>query len=411
MARAGDDVAFGLENLEVPAGQIWPRVDAALAAVAVPVRAGRTRPTSSPAARQQRLVLAGTFALEPVAAAARRADREPRPRSARRWSAAVLRTSLRADAAHADHGRAPRGRGARPRRPRRRARARRRRARRRRVRSAVFAARGASWRRWASGCPSEPPPAPRRGHPGAASAARRARSSGSAIPPPPRPPLSSRPTSTLRWRRGAGGHRAERLGQVDARPAAGRAARPVDRRGGRPAPTHGTARRAPLHRWPARVLATPGRDRVPGPGAPVPEPVRSPTSSPSGPRLAGFDDADGAPRVDDLLERLVPRPPGRRRTRSRCPAARSAGCRSPPRSRPTRRSSCSTSRRSVRTGGPGSSCSRCCDELRADGHGAGLRDARRGVRRRARRPSRGHARRCARRTSAHRRERRPGSRP
>ncbi|RPH35684.1 MAG: ATP-binding cassette domain-containing protein, partial [Chloroflexi bacterium] len=33
MARAGDDVAFGPENRAVPAAEIWPLVDAALAAV------------------------------------------------------------------------------------------------------------------------------------------------------------------------------------------------------------------------------------------------------------------------------------------------------------------------------------------------------------------------------------------
>jgi energy-coupling factor transport system ATP-binding protein len=36
MGRAGDDVAFGLENRCVPAAQIWGRVDAALAAVGFP---------------------------------------------------------------------------------------------------------------------------------------------------------------------------------------------------------------------------------------------------------------------------------------------------------------------------------------------------------------------------------------
>ncbi|MFL6095532.1 MAG: ATP-binding cassette domain-containing protein, partial [Blastococcus sp.] len=33
MTRAGDDVAFGLENAGLPAAEIWPRVDEALAAV------------------------------------------------------------------------------------------------------------------------------------------------------------------------------------------------------------------------------------------------------------------------------------------------------------------------------------------------------------------------------------------
>ncbi|HEX2767200.1 MAG TPA: ABC transporter ATP-binding protein [Candidatus Limnocylindria bacterium] len=64
MARAGDDVAFGLENRCVPTDAIWPRVDAALAAVAFPY--GRDRPTHAlSGGEQQRLALAGTLALNP----------------------------------------------------------------------------------------------------------------------------------------------------------------------------------------------------------------------------------------------------------------------------------------------------------------------------------------------------------
>jgi energy-coupling factor transporter ATP-binding protein EcfA2 len=64
MARAGDDVAFGPENLGVPAAEIWPRVDRSLAAVGFPY--GRDRSTSAlSGGEQQRLALAGTLALRP----------------------------------------------------------------------------------------------------------------------------------------------------------------------------------------------------------------------------------------------------------------------------------------------------------------------------------------------------------
>jgi energy-coupling factor transport system ATP-binding protein len=64
MARAGDDVAFGLENQGVPADTLWPRVDAALARVGF--RYGRARPTQAlSGGEQQRLALAGVLALEP----------------------------------------------------------------------------------------------------------------------------------------------------------------------------------------------------------------------------------------------------------------------------------------------------------------------------------------------------------
>ncbi|MER7992669.1 ABC transporter ATP-binding protein [Micromonospora chalcea] len=64
MARSGDDVAFGLENRGVPAGEIWPRVDEALRRVGFPY--DRDRPTAAlSGGEQQRLALAGTLALRP----------------------------------------------------------------------------------------------------------------------------------------------------------------------------------------------------------------------------------------------------------------------------------------------------------------------------------------------------------
>ncbi|MBO4210968.1 ATP-binding cassette domain-containing protein, partial [Micromonospora echinofusca] len=64
MARCGDDVAFGLENRGVPADEIWPRVDEALARVGFPYP--RDRPTAAlSGGEQQRLALAGVLALRP----------------------------------------------------------------------------------------------------------------------------------------------------------------------------------------------------------------------------------------------------------------------------------------------------------------------------------------------------------
>jgi len=64
MTRAGDDVAFGLENAGLPRDEIWPRVDRALESVGFPY--GHDRPTHAlSGGEKQRLVLAGALARRP----------------------------------------------------------------------------------------------------------------------------------------------------------------------------------------------------------------------------------------------------------------------------------------------------------------------------------------------------------
>ena len=64
LARIGDDVAFGCENLAVPRAEIWPRVRSALAAVGLDLPLDH--PTSALSGGQkQRLALAGVLAMEP----------------------------------------------------------------------------------------------------------------------------------------------------------------------------------------------------------------------------------------------------------------------------------------------------------------------------------------------------------
>ena len=64
LARVGDDVAFGCENLAVPRAEIWPRVRRALAEVGL--RLPLDHPTSSLSGGQkQRLALAGVLAMQP----------------------------------------------------------------------------------------------------------------------------------------------------------------------------------------------------------------------------------------------------------------------------------------------------------------------------------------------------------
>jgi energy-coupling factor transport system ATP-binding protein len=64
MARAGDDVAFGLENRCVPTERIWPAVHAALAAVAFPYP-DEHRTDALSGGEKQRLAIAGALALSP----------------------------------------------------------------------------------------------------------------------------------------------------------------------------------------------------------------------------------------------------------------------------------------------------------------------------------------------------------
>jgi energy-coupling factor transport system ATP-binding protein len=64
MGRAGDDVAFGLENLCMPGDVIWPRVTAALDAVGFEYPLDR--PTDALSGGElQRLVIAGSLAMRP----------------------------------------------------------------------------------------------------------------------------------------------------------------------------------------------------------------------------------------------------------------------------------------------------------------------------------------------------------
>jgi energy-coupling factor transport system ATP-binding protein len=64
MARAGDDVAFGLENRCLPPDAIWARVHAALVAVGFPYAIDHPTEALS-GGEQQRLAIAGVIALRP----------------------------------------------------------------------------------------------------------------------------------------------------------------------------------------------------------------------------------------------------------------------------------------------------------------------------------------------------------
>lgn len=64
LARVGDDVAFGCENLGIPRAEIWPRVRAALDAVGLEVPLDRPTKALS-GGQKQRLALAGALAMRP----------------------------------------------------------------------------------------------------------------------------------------------------------------------------------------------------------------------------------------------------------------------------------------------------------------------------------------------------------
>ncbi|MGL5407023.1 MAG: ABC transporter ATP-binding protein [Propionibacteriaceae bacterium] len=64
LARVGDEVAFGLENLAVPREEIWGRVNESLAAVGLGVPLGQSTDQLS-GGQRQRLALAGVIAMRP----------------------------------------------------------------------------------------------------------------------------------------------------------------------------------------------------------------------------------------------------------------------------------------------------------------------------------------------------------
>nr|WP_236571304.1 ABC transporter ATP-binding protein [Microbacterium hydrocarbonoxydans] len=66
LARVGDDVAFGCENLGVPRDEIWQRVHRSLDAVQLDVALDRST-TALSGGQKQRLALAGVLAMQPGA--------------------------------------------------------------------------------------------------------------------------------------------------------------------------------------------------------------------------------------------------------------------------------------------------------------------------------------------------------
>ena len=64
LARVGDDVAFGMENMGVPREEIWPRVEESLSAVGLDVPLDHST-TELSGGQKQRLALASILAMDP----------------------------------------------------------------------------------------------------------------------------------------------------------------------------------------------------------------------------------------------------------------------------------------------------------------------------------------------------------
>ena len=295
MARAGDDVAFGLENLEVAGDQIWGRVDSAMRGVRFPY--GRDHATDQLSGGEtQRLVLAGTFALEPPvllldeptanldpagAALVRAVVRESLATSRRTLVMVEHRVAEVLDLVDRVVVLEPGGGVFVDGDP-----------------GTVFVDRGRELAAMGVWVPNEAPPVLRRGRPGAEVLV--ARGLGFGYPGAPRPAVA--PT-------GLALRSAEALAVVGPN-GSGKSTLAL-LLAGLLAPSTGdvvggtalAGPSVPLHRWPARVLAaqigTVFQD-------PEHQFLRKTVADELavGPRLAGFDDAAVRHRVDDLLGRL-----------------------------------------------------------------------------------------------------------
>ena len=322
------------------------RVPEALAQVGLAGLGARTDSRRLSGGQQQRLALAGALAPRPGAARPRRADRQPRPGGAAAFIDALGRAARRA-LGHDRAGRAPgrRGLAARRRRPGARTPTGARSTSGRRTRSSrARADRDADGRDLAAGGRST------------------VRSSMAARPAPTRPDVLEADGCAIRLRAGRarrprrrprrGGRRAdrarraERQRQVDARPPARRPASPGprDRRPGRRR-TRPPAAPATLARRAGYVFQEPERQFL--------AQTRRATRCGSG----STDDELDARRRPDGPPRPAARPVRASAARTGCPAASSAGCRSPASSSAARTCSSSTSPRSARTGRATRACS------------------------------------------------------
>src|SRR5438034_3075774 len=96
MARAGDDVAFGLENRCVPTAEIWPRVHRALADVGFAYSEDRATAALS-GGEKQRLAIAGILALRPRVLLLDEPTANPDPDGARAVREVIARVAERGD--------------------------------------------------------------------------------------------------------------------------------------------------------------------------------------------------------------------------------------------------------------------------------------------------------------------------